>query len=62
MAYHFVIRLGTAPHINAGLGNLEGGKGSPKQAKELETAPLVLLCVPPNCQATQPQFTCMYNH
>ena len=39
MAYQVTVRLGTSPHSQAEPGNPVQGKGSPKQAKESETAP-----------------------
>lgn len=39
MAYQLAVRLSTAPHIKAGVGNLVERKGSQKLAKDSKTAP-----------------------
>ena len=51
--------LNIKPHIEAGLGNPVGRKGSQKQAKEPETPSLLWLGVSqPRAQAKQPQHAC----
>ena len=48
------IRQGEISHIEAGQGNLIGGKGSHEQSQESKTAPLPLLGVPQKTLSQQP--------